>query len=72
MVYGNTYYDLRRVKAHREVIGMSRRELAKKAQISYYTLQRLETGKHEAQPSTVGKLAAALDVPWQYLVRIPL
>lgn len=41
---------------------LSQRELAEKAGVSPTTINQLETGKAEAQPRTVRKLAEALGV----------
>ncbi len=49
--------NLRRL---RQLAALSQKELAERAQLSQTALSDLETGKTEARPSTVRKLATAL------------
>jgi len=48
--------QLRRTKGH------SQRSLGKEAQVSHSTIYEIEAGRHSPNPSTVRKLAEALDV----------
>lgn len=45
----------------RDLAALTQRELADRAKISQTALSDLETGKTQARPSTVRKLAAALN-----------
>lgn len=47
---------------------LSVKELCKKAGVSYPALARINAGKQEPRPSTVGKLAHALGVPVEQLI----
>ncbi len=49
--------------------GLSQRELGKLAKVSPGTVYRLENGLRGAYPATVRKLAAALEVQTEDLVR---
>jgi transcriptional regulator with XRE-family HTH domain len=46
------------------------RELEKESGVSYNTIWRIENGYREARPSTIRKLAAALGVEAEELVKI--
>ena len=46
------------------------RELEEESGVSYNTIWRIENGYREARPSTIRKLAAALGVEPQELVKI--
>ena len=46
------------------------RELEKESGVSYNTIWRIENGHREARPSTIRKLAAALGVEAEELVKI--
>lgn len=50
---------LRRI---RELRALSQRELAAEAGLNTATINRIETGRHKARPSTIRKLARALKV----------
>ncbi len=54
--------ELRRLRV------LTLRELEEKSGISYNTIWRLENGYREARPSTIRKLAAALEVEASELV----
>jgi transcriptional regulator with XRE-family HTH domain len=60
-----------RIKAARDVKGLSRLELAFKAGVSYDHLWTLERGEHEPKPATLKKLAAALGVSVKSLAEDP-
>lgn len=49
------------IKARRERHGMTRKELAERAQVSRTTLIALEEGRGATQGATMGKVIAALD-----------
>src|SRR5215210_603228 len=51
-----------RLKELRRLRGISQRDLAEKAGLSTGTIAWLETRKHEPQPRTMRKIAAALGV----------
>ncbi len=53
--------ELRRRRA------LTLQELGEKAGVSYNSVWRIEHGKHGARPSTLRRLAAALDVPVEEL-----
>jgi transcriptional regulator with XRE-family HTH domain len=53
----------------RQSRGLSQRELAKLAKVSPGTVMQLENGLRGAYPATVRKLALALGVPTEELVR---
>ena len=61
--------DGRRVQALREMRVMERRELAEKCGISYSTLSQIETDQRKARAETAKRLADALGVPPEELVR---
>jgi transcriptional regulator with XRE-family HTH domain len=52
----------------RVLAALSQEDLAKRAKMSQTTLSDLETGKTEARPSTVRKLADALNVEPRELI----
>ena len=54
--------DVGRLKELRRLNVLSMRELQVRSGVSYNTIWRLENGHTEAQPRTIRKLAAALDV----------
>ena len=51
--------ELKRVRRLR---GLSQQELAALSGVSQYTITEIETGRREPRPSTLRKLARALDV----------
>ena len=53
---------LEAVRRFRRQLGLTQQELANKAGVSQYTITEIETGRREARPSTLRKLADALDV----------
>ena len=52
----------------RERLGLSQRELARKAGVAYKTLQLLESGRHDPRWSTLTKIGSALGLPPASLV----
>lgn len=58
---------MRWVKTRREYQGLSQRMLARRAGISYKTLQLIEAGKHDPRWSTVAKVIKALGLPIERL-----
>jgi DNA-binding XRE family transcriptional regulator len=48
------------VSARRETLGLSQRELAKRAGISHTVISRIEGGEHSPSPKTLERLAEAL------------
>ena len=48
------------VAARRETLGLSQRELAKRAGISHTVISRIEGGEHSPSPKTLERLADAL------------
>jgi len=50
------------IRRHRLLKGMSQRELAQKAGVSHTAVARAERGVHHPHPSTMRKLAMALEV----------
>lgn len=57
--------QLKRLRKRR---ALTLEELGEKAGITYNSVWRLENGRHGARPSTIRKLAVALDVPVEELV----
>jgi transcriptional regulator with XRE-family HTH domain len=53
---------LETVKRIRTMRGMNQVDLAKASGVSQNTISEIETGRREARPATLGKLAKALDV----------
>jgi transcriptional regulator with XRE-family HTH domain len=62
-VDGNRLRELRRMQA------LSQRELSRVTGIAHDSISQLETGKREAQPRTIRKLAGALDVEPKELMK---
>ena len=60
---------MERLKELRRERVLSLRELEEKSGVSYNTIWRLENSKTGAQPRTIRKLAAALGVEPEELVR---
>lgn len=54
--------DRLKLRQYREHRVFSMRELAQKSGVSWNTIHRVETGRSEARPGTIRKLAAALEV----------
>jgi transcriptional regulator with XRE-family HTH domain len=54
--------DRTKVRDLREDIGLSQRELAKKAGLGHNTIYRIESGQEEVWPRTARQLAAGLGV----------
>ena len=61
--------DVDRIKALRRKHVLTVRELADKAGVSKTTISNIENGQAEAYPSTIRKLARALEVEPSELVR---
>jgi transcriptional regulator with XRE-family HTH domain len=61
--------DVDKVKRLRKERVLTIRELADKAGVSKTTISNIENGQSEAYPSTIRKLARALDVTPSELVR---
>jgi HTH-type transcriptional regulator/antitoxin HipB len=57
------HHSIRRLlKARREALSLSQRELAQRAGISHSTISRIERGRHLARLRTLERIAEALDV----------
>ena len=54
--------NLVRLRHYRERRGLTQRQLAEKAKMSYVTVNQIEQGKQDARPGTAAKLAEALSV----------
>ena len=50
------------MKRYRHRVALTQRELAQRVGVTYATIARIETGKQEARPTTLRKIAAALGV----------
>ncbi len=50
------------IRILREQKALSQRELAKLARLNTSTICRIETGQHKPHPSTIRKIATALEV----------
>jgi len=48
-------------------LGMTQSELAKRSGVALRTISSIETGKHEPEPVTIGKLAQALGLEFDEL-----
>jgi len=64
-----TKVDGTRLRRLRRERALSQRELSRMTGIAFDTISRLETGKQQAQPRTIRKLADALDVEPRELMR---
>ncbi|MDP9458628.1 MAG: helix-turn-helix domain-containing protein [Actinomycetota bacterium] len=65
-----TEVDVGKLKELRRRRVLTLHELGERSGISYNTVWRLENGKTGAQPRTIRKLAAALGVEPEELVRV--
>jgi transcriptional regulator with XRE-family HTH domain len=59
------------LRFHREALRFSKAELARRADLSYETITRLEAGRHVPQYRTQHRLADALSVPVVELFPLP-
>jgi transcriptional regulator with XRE-family HTH domain len=62
--------DVQKLRELRRRRVLTLRELEEESGVSYNTIWRIENGYREARPSTIRKLAAALGVEPEELVRI--
>jgi transcriptional regulator with XRE-family HTH domain len=62
--------DVQKLKELRRRRVLTLRELEEESGVSYNTIWRIENGYREARPSTIRKLAAALRVEPEELVKI--
>ncbi len=62
--------DVGKLKELRQRRVLTLHELGERSGVSYNTVWRLENGKTGAQPRTIRKLAAALGVEPEELVRV--
>ncbi len=60
---------MHRLKELRTLRALTLRELGQQSGVSYATIWRLENGHKEARPSTIRKLAHALDVEPRELMK---
>lgn len=58
------------IRDRREAAGLSRRDVADRSGLSYPYVSQLENGDREPSLEALGKLAAALDVPMEDLLRL--
>jgi HTH-type transcriptional regulator, competence development regulator len=58
-----------RLKQVRRERALSQRDLSRMTGVAFDTISRLETGKQEAQPKTIRKLAEALGVEPKELMK---
>ena len=58
-----------RIKERRILNALTQEDLGELTGLSGESISRLEAGKHSPRPSTLRKLARALDVPVQYFTR---
>lgn len=61
---------MQRLKALRHQRVLTLRELEERSGVAYNTIWHLENGKREAQPRTIRKLAEALGVVPEELVKV--
>lgn len=57
-----------RIRKYRAAAGLTQEALAHAAKVSLPTVNRLEADRHSARVDTLGRIAAALDVPLAALV----
>jgi transcriptional regulator with XRE-family HTH domain len=62
--------NVQRLRALRQQRVLTLRELETRSGVAYNTIWHLENGKRGAQPRTIRKLAAALGVEPEELVRV--
>jgi transcriptional regulator with XRE-family HTH domain len=62
--------NVQRLRALRQQRVLTLRELEERSGVAYNTIWHLEHGKREAQPRTVRKLAQALGVEPEELVKV--
>jgi transcriptional regulator with XRE-family HTH domain len=62
--------NVQRLRALRQQRVLTLRELETRSRVAYNTIWHLENGKRGAQPRTIRKLAAALGVEPEELVRV--
>jgi transcriptional regulator with XRE-family HTH domain len=62
--------DVQKLRELRRRRVLTLRELEKESGVSYNTIWRIENGYREARPSTIRKLAAALGIEAEELVKI--
>ena len=62
--------DVQKLKELRQRRVLTLRELEERSNVAYNTIWRLENGKGGAQPRTIRKLAAALGVNPEELVKV--
>jgi transcriptional regulator with XRE-family HTH domain len=62
--------EMQKLKELRQRRVLTLHELGKRSGVAYNTIWRLENGKSGAHPSTIRKLAAALGVEPEELVRV--
>lgn len=58
-----------RISEAREAAGLSRRELAKRMQVSYYSIRYWELGEKQPRGHRLLRLAKSLEVPVVYLLK---
>ena len=61
--------DGMRLRRLRQEQALSLRDLTRRSGVAYDTISKLETGKREAQPRTIRKLAVALGVEPKELMK---
>jgi transcriptional regulator with XRE-family HTH domain len=66
--YGIMEVNVEKLRGLRRQRVMTLRELQEKSGVAHKTIWRLENGRGGAQPRTIRKLAAALDVEPQELI----
>jgi transcriptional regulator with XRE-family HTH domain len=62
--------NVQRLRALRQQRVLTLRELEERSGVAYNTIWHLENGKREAQPRTIRKLAHALSVDPEELVKV--
>ncbi|MCA1739830.1 MAG: helix-turn-helix domain-containing protein [Actinobacteria bacterium] len=67
---GMVQVDMQKLKELRQRRVLTLHELEERSGVAYNTIWRLENGKTGAQPRTIRKLAAALGVDPEELVRV--
>ena len=60
-----------KLREWRERKALSQRDLARRAAVSQYSISKIETGQQKPRPSTLRRLAEALDLTPEALFHAP-
>lgn len=65
--YAAAHFDPQRLKLARQLQGVTRAEVARRADLSPASISQFESGTHAPRPATLARLALALSVPAGFL-----